>query len=196
MWKDIIEKVISAILIAAMLAVLALLARGVLVSALGGVTKKELAAEVDRQLRTRPGGLLSLRDAVVAFDAREGCPNGWSEAKDMKGLIIIGASDKYKYRRPGGDDYVTLKLTNMPDHDHSYEDIYFAHAANPPTGADRVNVPERKGATGRTDHNNSGWAIPDRRTATTGGGKAFNIMPPYMPLYLCTPDRGGKELNP
>jgi hypothetical protein len=118
--------------------------------------------------------------AVVAYDLRDRCPQGWSPFDAGNGRVIVGAGkgDSLTARpfgQPGGREQHTLTLQQMPAHSHSYVDW-------------------RSGPGSCTFSGCNGTGGDQSKTTGVAGGmeggatQAFEIMPPYLALRLCKKD--------
>ena len=130
--------------------------------------------------------------AVVAFDVAEGCPKGWIEFTEAKGLVIIGAGDKYRYRTFGGQDEIIVTNEHIPRHTHEYLDVYHAEDdKRRPEATIQVDVPGTLGAGIKPDRGNVGWANT-RETEPSGSDDNSWIthtnMQPFIALHFCKPD--------
>lgn len=141
---------------------------------------------------------LTLLGAVVAFDRQKAqpCPDGWRPFEPAGGRVIVGAgfnknaskSGTPLFQRPshlddeaaaiGGEERWTLTEAQMPPHQHGvYPHAGYTASGNgdlPPSGA-------IEGA-GGGDAKTHVWP---NITSVTGGGKPFDIMPPFVALYYC-----------
>jgi len=171
--------------------------KGELVRIIGGVTEEDFANISVRisALETRDTILGLPKDTVVAFDRAEGCPReGWVEFKDADGRVIVGISNEFSYRVPGGEKEVTLREDMLPSHVHKYDDVYYASDAMDERffGDDKdkiiqVQVPGDVGLAAGSDQNNPGWAFT-RETNVEPSDRPLtklNNMQPYIPLYFC-----------
>lgn len=110
---------------------------------------------------------------VAAFDLAGTCPPGWVEFSDAAGRAIIGTGkgeglSRRKYRDTGGEERKTLTIQELPPH---------THAANVSTGGYSF------------EHHKWNDRLPGERwkqeTGSTGDGKPFDIMPPFIALTFC-----------
>lgn len=152
--------------------------------------------------------------AVVPFDHPDGCPEGWSRFAAATDRVIIGEGGQhqllYRAGEPvypiGGAATATLEVEHMPAHSHPVVDPGHTHRAlAPPHSANsassqgypardrhyRFRTSDRAGGAYR-DQRMRGDAITTNRTGIsldeTGGGAAFDIMPPFLALYMCRKD--------
>ena len=202
MFLTIGEKILVPIIVAVILAILAFawkgFTNGKFIEALGGVSKT--------QLEEHKHDSLGLKDAVIAFDIREGCPEGWSEFYDAESRTIIGAAfDKSSNLKLAprpfraddeGKEYITLTKDNIPGHTHAFKDIYYSEDVELESKKDyeqktqdvieTMAVPGELGSSG-TDKDNIGW-IMQHETESFGKGTKFTNMPPYIALFYCRRD--------
>lgn len=91
----------------------------------------------------------------------------WEQIKDT---FLLACGDTYTNGATGGESEVTLKIEEMPSHNHGYtrSRLFFSD----PSGQNAIAY-----------NNNIGSAI-GATTNSTGGGKAHNNMPPYLAVYI------------
>jgi hypothetical protein len=136
--------------------------------------------------------------AVMAFDIPTGCPQGWSTFERGISRTIVGASPlhtsdvpnsdmdgqrlpAHPYQSDGGEERHTLTIEEIPPHDHGIQIVQhseYVRANNGYVGTDTVG----RGAE-RTDPK---WSV--RYTEKAGGGRAHNLMPPFIALFYCKKD--------
>lgn len=96
-------------------------------------------------------------------------PDGWdlcdgsNNTPDLRDRFIVGAGDDYSVGDTGGEEEVTLSVSQLPSHRHNYR---------------------RSRNTNRAGNNQNALnrAFRNRNTGNTGGGEAHNNMPPYYAL--------------
>ena len=126
---------------------------------------------------------------MIAFDIREGCPQGWQPFSHANGRFIIGAGDPARskllkdangdklqdrvFGLPGGAQQHTLTIEEMPKHFHKL----------PTLGLNNVADPATTQAVRATNPGN--YMQHFRRTDGKGGSRPHNNMPPYIALYFC-----------
>ena len=146
---------------------------GGLVKLLGGVSESSLAT-----VPQFPKG------AVVAFDRRERCPDGWSEFVAAEGRTIVGVSDRYSFGQEGGAEHIPLQ-----SHDHEYSDVFFSESGPVPLQElSSVEVPGQIGQKGPIDHDNMGWAFMRRTRPSPKEGQDqqdISNMQPFFVLRYC-----------
>ena len=182
---------------------------GSLVEALGGVSEPSFTAKFaaheadhpDSMTGERPTGQPDpvsafFKDAVVAFDRRDGCPRGWAPFADADRRTIVGASQSgmegYRYNDIGGEESILLAESHVPGHSHGFLDVYYSESDNQkPSGATAQIVPDARGHAGGSDNNNVGWAY-DSETYRVGPDPgeqlSFTNMQPYVALHYCKPE--------
>ena len=189
-----LSAIMTAVILALLLAAWQLVTDGGLISALGGATKNDL-----KLVAPAPSG------AVVAFDLPTGCPEGWSDFTDGQSRMIVGATfvngsppndedgqplSEYEFRQPGGKEQHTLQIKEMPAHHHEVNDPGHKHRVaggfstedGDPGGGELTN-----GGLAQGDHHStptrSGLSINPQ-----GGGEPHPNMPPHVALYFCKKD--------
>ncbi len=120
--------------------------------------------------------------------ATNAIPDGWALCNGQNGTpnltdrFIIGAGNHYAVNTPGGSTNVTLTQAQLPSHQHSYRDGYFAESSITASmdGVDSTG----KNVTGCGDHDQDNNEIPYRNmtTSSSGSGNSFDILPPYFAL--------------
>lgn len=97
------------------------------------------------------------------------------------GQMLLGVSSSHAIGSTGGEENVTLTLQQIPSHAH-YEQLDFSEfgvrnlAASPGTGEGSGKV----FSAANTGSSSSEYYV---QTATAGGGKAHNNLPPYITIY-------------
>lgn len=89
----------------------------------------------------------------------------WVQIKDT---FLLSAGDTYNAGDTGGSSTHTLTIDEMPSHNHIVKPYY--------------------GGIGNGSALQRGWSgsstSQDYTTTNTGGGQAFDIMPPYLTVYM------------
>ena len=142
----------------------------------------------------------ALKGAVVAFDRKKAqpCPDGWQPFEQAGGRFVVGAgfnknasksaSPLFHYpsiqddatNGAGGEERVTLSEAQIPAHQHSVYHHAGYHASQgtpPPSGA----------VQGALAGDTYTYVWPGV-TSKTGGGKPFEVLPPFVALYYCIKD--------
>lgn len=114
--------------------------------------------------------------AVMAFD-RSRCPDGWSTYDALAGRTIVGAGrgiglTPRRVGDRGGEEQVTLSLSQMPQHRH----------ANPTAGSNQV-IQEVNGLA--LEGRGSYGPQHARPTETAGQSQPHQNMPPFLALTYC-----------
>ena len=133
-----------------------------------------LQQKIDRYIETHAGGVPA--SAVVAFDAPNKCPIGWTEFDPAAGNVVIGISAKHHYRDSAGAETHQLKVAELPPR--------------------VLSVDINEAATSTVDRLNAGghdYYVVNRSPKTIkldlgGAGDAFLTMPPYVTLRYCKKD--------
>lgn len=107
--------------------------------------------------------------------------------------VPIGAGDLYAVGATGGAASATLAIANLPPHDHPVTDPGHIHAVTDPghvhtslVAASNVTAGAAAGGTtaGNTGNSVTGVTVDSATTGVTvgntGGGSAFDILPPYI----------------
>ena len=128
------------------------------------------------------------RDAIVAFNRKEGWPKGWEKYEEGAGRLIVGVGrhEKTEYNQSipeldvgetGGTRTHRLSTEEMPEHSHQYE---FSTGYDSPRHTD--SSPDEFG-----DHDTF------EETSRSGGNSPHNNMPPYIALHFCRPTGEGSD---
>jgi hypothetical protein len=137
--------------------------------------------------------------AVLAFDLPSGCPAGWSPFGRGVSRVLVGSSEYHgspvlnvdkngqpltsrPYQSDGGEEKHLLTLDEMPAHDHGFNiaqsNEFLRENGNHFQGTISV---------GR-DAQRMDPRQPIKFTEIAGGGKSFNVMPPFLALPFCKKD--------
>lgn len=92
----------------------------------------------------------------------------WEQIKDV---FLLGAGNTYSGGSTGGAATVTLDVTQIPAHNHTFP--YY----NQGTGGGANGLPYNVTTTGFVGNDTAGMK-------TTGGGQPHNNMPPYLTVYM------------
>lgn len=93
----------------------------------------------------------------------------WEQIVDR---FIVGAGGKYEAGATGGNDETTLTVANIPAHTH-YISVSSTETGEKDPGGDLI----------KYDNHTSAYT-GSIKTANTGGGASFSIMPPYVAMYI------------
>jgi hypothetical protein len=131
--------------------------------------------------------LANLKNAVVAFDSNDKCPEGWSLFDSGAGRVIVGAGQggglsTRDYAEKHGNETITIVDSNLPPYTVVNESIN--------AGPEQAFYYVTRVIPGAQD------SFPDIRqpyNVNFIGGNAANhqsadpidIMPPYVALYFC-----------
>lgn len=112
---------------------------------------------------------------VLAYSGTaETIPVGWAicdgqnGTPDLRGRFILGASDDHAANTSGGSETHTLTEDELPAHKHTVAGVTLAENG--------------KGGSLFSGGEDEISASASAETGETGGGEAFNIMPPYYVL--------------
>jgi len=152
----------------------------------GGVTAKELPANYmlcdgTKLVASQYPELYAAIGRIHKTDV----PGGYFCLPDLRARFVAGfkEGDKdYTLGKTGGKDKYTLTESEIPSHTHSVNDYYFieSNQGGIIDGADTLSSKYWGANTGDPD-NNQLW-YKTHNTKATGGGKAFDIRPPYYTL--------------
>lgn len=92
----------------------------------------------------------------------------WEQLKDR---FLLGAGDSYAAGGTGGEATHTLKITEMPSHNHA-------------SGHGYLNVANGTDKQALANQYLSGDDYSGNGTSYIGGGAAHNNMPPYLAVYM------------
>ena len=121
--------------------------------------------------------------AVIAFDRKNGCPDGWEVHADARGRFIVGVgrhSEHNSYGNKvaeknigdtGGENEIKLEIPHLPKHQHR----------NPSRGS---NSNREVWALQATDKGEYGGNHA-RPTEIAGSDMPHENMPPYIAFHLC-----------
>lgn len=138
-------------------------------------------------------------DAVVAFDRKEGCPEGWTDiGKDdhnrFAGRFLLvagppaqrgaGSTDQRAFDDQGGLEAVALTIPQMPKHRHlppeGFQHWWYKNNGNANHRiTDEFNNRGIEGAFGQVD---------DFKMQDEGGDEEHENMPPFIALHFCKKD--------
>lgn len=143
--------------------------------------------------RGLPGSSAAFPKGVIVswFGSSNNVPKGWAICNgtngtpDLRNRFVIGAGDKYNINSKGGRSSIKLTPAQLPNHRHSYDDVYWSEFRGwrAPGGASRVRVPGSLGSRRGQDSDNAGYQFR-RNTTTAGGNRPFNNIPPYQALLF------------
>lgn len=117
----------------------------------------------DIMLEIYPVG--SIYTSTSATDPAEIFGGKWMQLEDR---FLIGASDTYKAGTVGGSATKTLTVNQMPEHTHGFGYAQYSVAA----GEDFARLDSQ--------HTLTSNAL----NKSAGKGEPFDIMPPYLPVYM------------
>ena len=128
------------------------------------------------------GAILLWSGAVNAIPEGWALCNGQNGTPNLADRFIIGAGNVYAVNASGGATNVTLTTANMPVHQHTYKDGYFAESSISTSvdGTDTLG----KNVTGCANHDQDNDKVPYRNltTSSSGSGSSVDIRPPYFAL--------------
>jgi hypothetical protein len=134
--------------------------------------------------------------AIMAFDLPGGCPAGWSRFDRGTSRFIVGATEAnfsevrnadknnqrlsaHSYGFTGGEEQHALTIDEMPAHDHGLNTAQSTEFLRENGNHFQGTISVGRDAQ-RTDPKQ-----PIKFTEIVGGGKAFNLMPPFLALPFC-----------
>ncbi len=120
----------------------------------------------------------SMSRSVIAFRLDGECPDGWNEFTEAAGRVIVGVGagaglTPRGLMQSGGEERHVLTVPNLPPHSHS-ETLSGGAGA----GAGYLQTPNQSWGT-----NSPG--VGSHMTGSTGDGKPFESMPPWIALRYC-----------
>ncbi len=123
------------------------------------------------------GSLYVTGDDTFNPNTAEGWQGTWAK---IKGRFILGSSDDYEVNSVGGEATHTLTVDEMPSHRHSLS--YDASGGWLPA----KNIPISISNDSDTSEfsNVVGTYYDTEIISNTGGGQAFDIMPPYEVKHI------------
>ena len=122
------------------------------------------------------GSLYVTGDDTFNPNTAEGWQGTWAK---IKGRFILGSSDDYEVNSVGGEATHTLTINEIPSHDHPLDN----NSAGENIGRPVLNANSMNDFThGDVSYNN--YSNPGVRSGFTGGGQAFDIMPPYEVKHI------------
>lgn len=126
----------------------------------------------ERSFDTIPSG------AVIAFDSRSGCPEGWVTFAEGAGRTIIGvgAGDgltQRRYRETDGEEFHRLSPEEMPAHEHSIKNRSISLLG---VGPNNMAVPIGSAV---------GDLVTENATGIVGESQPHNNMQPFIALFYC-----------
>ena len=121
--------------------------------------------------------LRPLANAIIVSDAPcASLGEGWTRYSVADGRFLLGASDRFQAGSTGGEEAVTLSLSQAPPHSHVINTYEWGHTVNGNGQPSRIDVddgPPWSGLRGFLGTN------------TVGSGQAHNNMPPYLTVRFC-----------
>lgn len=188
---------------------------GGLVKFLGGVPKADLEAMIGHPHDAPPEPVAAMpKNAVVAFDTPDACPDEWSPFAPAASRVIIGAYNggdagrfaldpadqpltQYKYRDHDGWESVKLTVDQMAEHKHNAGNLK-TEDADPFIHSTSLGLGLSGGTPGGLFKANLNPASgPDYGahshmikglTDVSGRSEPHPNMPPYIALYFCKKD--------
>jgi microcystin-dependent protein len=156
----------------------------------GNLTAATVAATTVTGFGTIPlGGIIMWSGATTAIPAGWALCNGGTVSgqvtPNLQDKFIVGAGNTYAVGSAGGASAVTLSVNQMPSHKHFYG---FAQGSGAAIGDGYAgisgafttgNAAELEQSGGNDGQRLQAWAA---YTASTGGGAAIDIRPPYYAL--------------
>jgi hypothetical protein len=122
------------------------------------------------------GGIIMWSGSVAAI------PSGWrlcdggssfgQTAPDLRNRFVIGVGASYNPGNTGGNANITLSVAQLPPHNHTFDDYYFAEKRG--FGQNRI-------GSSSTDSDNDLYSVRNQ-TDYTGSGASIDIRPPYYAL--------------
>lgn len=127
------------------------------------------------------GSLYYTGDDTFNPNTAEGWQGTWAK---IEGRFILGSSDDYEVNNVGGAATHTLSIEEIPDHNHGFNGG-FTFSWGGGVLSEQVSIPNAEAISGAPTSNNLTTSQSDwNKTAATGGGQAFDIMPPYEVKHI------------
>lgn len=170
-----------------------------LVDILSGFPKMDIKAYIDEKLSSissesmgaTPRGLIAMWNGVSV-------PKGWAlcngqvvdglQTPDLSGKFIVGwapGNNDYKtIGNTGGQERVTLNVSELPEHSHTFDDAYhIEHTQELVSASGKVlRIGSDLSGSGDTDRDNSYAPIWTHDTEKSGRGESHENRPPYYVL--------------
>jgi hypothetical protein len=142
--------------------------------------------ELSKRVGVLEAELASLKNAVVAFNTGDKCPDGWLPFDDGIARVIIGAGQTEglslrRYAETGGNETAVLKYTNLPPF------TVLKVSYNAGSGGAFNTITDL--VAGLKDYNeaqpHSSYVVGGNTITPHHDADPIGIMPPYIALYLC-----------
>ena len=132
------------------------------------------------------GSLYVTGDDTFNPNTAEGWQGTWAK---IKGRFILGSSDDYEVNSVGGEATHTLTVDEMPAHNHTMNQSKESETGYIPRGGDAASIgihtdSDNAMNIGGTFTDRSGNSTTSAVINSTGGGEAFDIMPPYEVKHI------------
>ena len=134
-------------------------------------------------------GTIPIGGIIMWSGSKGSVPNGWKlcdgedGTPDLRGRFILGADSVNNTGATGGASSVTLGVDNLPSHRHEYfgDDQLDGRDSNEPNKEKQTTIVSRyvSGYDAKSELSGNSKVY---YTSATGGGKSFDIMPPYYKL--------------
>ena len=146
-----------------------------------GVVKAEQGLTVPSPAKIQGFGTIPIGGIIMWWGTTGAIPDGWvicngtNNTPNLCDKFILGAGSSYAANATGGADKVTLKASELPDHQHSYKDGYYTESSAATkylTGGGSENVGADVTGSGNHDNDNTYiyWRPMTTLTYTGGGG--------------------------
>lgn len=164
----------------------------------GGVDvsgQSTLRGTVGLNCATTNGGFVPV-GAILMYSGPLPPPSGWAlcdgstnngiVSPDLRDRFVVGSGSAYSPKDTGGANNVTLTVSNLPPHSHTYKDGFIAensgkkHTGYP--GGSYDNSGSQHIGSGSTDDDNDRIYNRPMTTDSTGNATAFDIRPKYYAL--------------
>lgn len=107
--------------------------------------------------------------------------NGY-KTPDLRDRFIVGSGGTYSIGNTGGTNTVTLTENQIPSHNHSLSDYYFAETDDRGYPGYAYNTGSNRVGSNSTDADNEYLFFYTHDTGSRGGGGAHENRPPYYAL--------------
>jgi microcystin-dependent protein len=120
------------------------------------------------------GSILMWSGSIASIPSGWVLCNGTNGTPDLRDRFIVGAGSSYAVSNTGGQNSVSLSISEMPSHNHTFTDYTWSSQAFGNLGKFGSGAPE--------DSDNSAGSGIANQTSFVGSGLAHENRPPYYSL--------------